>query len=145
MKIPVIDHTVNETHVWLRDTAEEIGRPGDYQTAYHALRSVLHTVRDTLVPDELMDFSSGLTPLIRGFLFEGYHLSGKPEPKRSLDAFMQAVEEALQRDDETDVDAETASKAVFSQLEKHLAEGQARHVREMLHGEIQELWPAAVS
>lgn len=143
MKIPIIDHTVNETYLWLRGTAEDIGRPGDYQTAYHALRAVLHTVRDTLVPDELMHLSSELTPLIRGFMFEGYHLAGKPEPKRSRTAYLQAVNEALQRDVETDVDAETASKAVFRQLAKHLDEGQARHVRQMLHGEVQEMWPSA--
>lgn len=143
MKIPIIDHTVNETNVWLRQTAEEIGRPEDYQTAYHALRSVLHTVRDALVPDELMDLSSGLTPLLRGFLFEGYHLSGKPEPKRSLQAFLGAVEERLQRDGETNIDAGAASKAVFRLLERHLDEGQARHVRGMLHREVQGIWPSA--
>ena len=143
MNLPFITNTVADTNTWLREIAGEIERPGDYQAAYHTLRAVLHTVRDTLVPEETMNLSAELTPLLRGILFEGYRLAGKPEPKRSLDIFLQAVDEHLLRYNEIDIDPEAACRAVFAQLEKHLAAGQSNHVRHMLNHEVQDLWPAA--
>jgi uncharacterized protein (DUF2267 family) len=44
--LDVFDRTLQITHVWLDDIMAELGP--DRQRAYHALRAVLHALRDRL-------------------------------------------------------------------------------------------------
>ena len=53
MSIPgleVFDQTLQKTNIWLKDIIGKVGP--DRQRAYHALRAVLHTLRDRLTVEE---------------------------------------------------------------------------------------------
>jgi uncharacterized protein (DUF2267 family) len=139
-KPAIIERAYQDAETWLIDLAERIDQPLDLHNAYHALRAVLHTMRDNLLPDEAMDVSSQLPTLIRGIYFEGYRLPDKPEPHRSRKQFLEAVEAQLENEDARELDAEKCARAVFALLQQRLDPGQAAQARDMLHGDVQALW-----
>ncbi|MGK7297332.1 MAG: DUF2267 domain-containing protein [Candidatus Wenzhouxiangella sp. M2_3B_020] len=141
-KPPIIERAYQDAEVWLIRIAEGLERPGELQDAYHALRAVLHVVRDNLIPDEAMDFASQLPMLVRGVYFEGYRLAGRPLKHRSRDEFLDAVRRQLDDEAGLSLDPERCVRVVFGILDEHLDDGQAAQVRDMLHKEIQQFWPS---
>ena len=77
--------------------------------------------------------------LIRGFYYEGWDPSQKPERVRSKEAFLAHVAEILPNDPE--LDPERVTRAVFELLTKRIPRGEIQHVRSSLPKEIKELWP----
>lgn len=131
------DRTLNETNVWLAEIADELGRP-DRQVAYHALRGVLHALRDRLPVGEAFDLAAQLPMLVRGFYFEGYRPGGKPG-KLDRDAFLCRVRDALQP--AGGANAQAAALAVFVVLGRHVSAGEIAQVRAALPRDLRALWP----
>lgn len=138
LRIPAIDRTVQETDTWIKEIANVMGTE-DRQAAYHALRGTLFTVRDRLEPGEAADLSAQLPMLVRGIFYEGYHHGNKPEKWRSRDEFLDRVGKDFSEIDYND--PETAAKAVFTVLGRHVSEGEINKVRHMLPDDVRELWP----
>ena len=140
-KPAIIERSSQEAYAWLNDIADGLNREGDLRGAYDALRAVLHTLRDTLLPEEAMDLASQLPTLIRGVFFEGYHLRKRPMVYRSQDEFAQAIDDLLSGAKINVLDPETCARVVFGVLSERISEGQAAHARGMLNKEAQRLWP----
>ena len=135
--LPGFDRTLHETNAWLAEIAHELGRP-DRQVAYHALRGVLHALRDRLPVGEVFDLAAQLPMLVRGLFFEGYHPSGKPE-KLGRTAFLDRVHEALQP--AGGANAHAAVLAVLTVLGRHVSTGEIMQVRAVLPEELRAFWP----
>lgn len=131
-----LDRAVHKTNIWLKDIMEEAGW-NNPERAYLALRNTLHAIRDRLLPEEAADLASQLPLLIRGFFYEGYRPTGKPEVVRTREEFLSGLQEAFLTDSE--VEADDAARAVLAVMHRHITEGQMRHVIDSLPGEIAEL------
>lgn len=139
-KPEIIERAYQDAQNWLLDIAGKLERPDDLHAAYHALRSVLHSLRDNLVPDEALDLASQLPMLVRGIYFEGYRLSGRPVTHRKLGSFLESVRNQLETEAPQDLDPERCARAVFATLSRHLDAGQVKQARDMLHKDVQPLW-----
>jgi uncharacterized protein (DUF2267 family) len=64
--LAVLDHTVQETNVWLKAIGEQLQL--DRHDAYIALRAVLHALRDRLPPEVAVHLGAQLRMLIRAFI-----------------------------------------------------------------------------
>ena len=84
--LAVLDHTVQETNVWLRIVADQL-QIEDRHHAYIALRAVLHALRDRLRPEVAVHLGAQLPTLVRGVYYEGWHMAGKPTKDRSVQDF----------------------------------------------------------
>ena len=135
--LDVMDRTVHDTNVWLKEISEEMGHP-DRQMAYHALRGVLFTLRDRLTVEEAAHFASQLPLLVRGIFYEGYKVSGKPEKYRDRDEWLKRVSRELEQTGGQN--PENATMAVFSVISRHVTEGEVDQVREMLPFDIRAMW-----
>jgi uncharacterized protein (DUF2267 family) len=93
----VFDTTIQTTNIWLDEIMQELNWD-DRHRAYHALRAVLHTLRDRLSVDEVAQLSAQLALLVRGAFFEGWHPAHKPVKERSEDAFISHVSESFALD-----------------------------------------------
>ena len=82
--VAALDHSVQETNVWLRAVAEQLHFE-DRQRAYNALRAVLHALRDRLPPEVAVHLGAQLPMLVRGLYYEGWHMAGKPTKERSVE------------------------------------------------------------
>jgi uncharacterized protein (DUF2267 family) len=135
--VPAFDSTVQTTNIWLHDIMERL----DWQDrlhAYHALRSVLHALRDRLSVDQAAAFGAQLPMLIRGFYYEGWHPAGTPSKERSREDFLAHVAQTF-RDDQRSR-TEDVVRAVFEVIAKHVTPGEIKHVKFALPGEIRSLW-----
>ncbi len=135
------DTTVQKTNIWLTDIMEQQGWE-DRNRAYLALRGVLHALRDRLTPEEAAHFAAELPVLLRGIFYEGWSPSGKPIKMDRKD-FFSDVSKVFQ--DDPPLDPEQVTRTVFSVLEKHISEGEISDIRNILPGEIRNLWERRLS
>lgn len=136
--LPVFDDTIQKTNIWLNEVMDELGP--DRQRAYHALRAVLHTLRDRLTTEEAAHLSAQLPMLIRGIYFEGWDPQRQPSKQRSSEQFVADVSSRLQM--VGPVNPESATRAVFRAIDRHVTAGETADVKDMLTEDIRTLWPA---
>ena len=135
--ISSFESTIHKTNMWLKDVMEELDWDS-YERAYHALRAVLHALRDRLSTAEVADLAAQLPMLVRGFYYEGWSPSQRTTPIRHKEQFLEQIDQAF-RDDMT-VDAEEVARAVFRVISKHVSSGEIADITHTLPREIRELW-----
>ena len=134
--LEVFDQTLQKTNIWLKGLMDDLGP--DRQRAYHALRAVLHSLRDRLTVEEAAHLSTQLPLLVRGIYFEGWHPAGKPNKDRSVEEFLGHVETRLQGVEP--INPEVATRAVFRLLQQNVTEREVDHVKAMMGKPLQRLW-----
>jgi uncharacterized protein (DUF2267 family) len=137
--ITAFDSTLQTTNVWLNDILNQLGWQ-DRHRAYHALRAVLHALRDRLSVDQAAALGAQLPMLIRGFYYDGWHPAGKPTKERRREDFLAQVASAFR--DDPGANPEDVARAVFQVMAKHVSPGEIKHVKFALPGEIRTLWSA---
>ncbi len=138
--ISAFDRTLHTTNVWLNDLMGQMGWQ-DKHRAYHALRAVLHALRDRLPVDHTSALGAQLPMLIRGFYYEGWHPHDKPIKERKKEEFLAHVAAAFTNDPQ--VNPEEVARAVFAVLAKHVTVGELQQVKITLPSEIRSLWSDA--
>jgi uncharacterized protein (DUF2267 family) len=139
--LSVFDSTINITNVWLNEIMEE-GGWRNKQTAYVALRAVLHALRDRLSVDEAAHLGAQLPMLIRGIYYEGWDPSKNPTRDRSIVKFLDHIASDLRAANQ--VGPEACARAVFAVLSRRISEGEIDDIRGALPAELQALWPEPV-
>ena len=137
-KVSAFESTVQQTHQWLDEINEELGR-GDRQQAYRILRAVLIALRDRLTVEEATDLGAQLPMLVRGFYYEQWNPAKSPTRERKLEEFLARVAENTQ--EAVDGNPEPLARAVFHVLSKHVTEGETSDVKSNLPEDIRSLWP----
>jgi uncharacterized protein (DUF2267 family) len=135
--IEAFDSTLQTTNTWINDVAKQLGLQ-DRHAAYHALRVVLHALRDRLSVDQAAGLGSQLPMLVRGIFFEGWQPQGKPLRIRHKDEFLQPIARQLTQGG---YDPEMVTRTVFDVLSRHVSKGEARHLKWAMPGEIRYLFP----
>ena len=136
--VSAFDSTMQTTNLWLHDIQDRLGWL-EPQRAYHALRAVLHALRNRLPVDQAAALAAQLPMLVRGFYYEGWHPHGKPVKERHKEEFLAHVADAF-REDFT-VEPEEVTRAVFEVLAKHVTTGEIEAVKRCLPAELCDLWP----
>lgn len=135
--LPVFDKTLQTTNIWLNEISEGIGL--DRQCAYHALKAVLHALRDRLLIDESAHLSAQLPILVRGIYFDGWNPGHAPNRERAMELFLNHVEEGLR--DIRSIDPEAVCRTVFATLERHISKGELEDIKDGLPKGVRQLWP----
>jgi uncharacterized protein (DUF2267 family) len=136
--IPHVEASIHTANVWLKELAQELGWE-DRERAYHALRAVLHALRDRLTVDEAADLGAQLPLLIRGLYYEGWDPSSTPVKERHREVFLHRIAAAFQHD--AAIYPEGIAWAVFKLLERHVSSGEIKDILHVLPREIRSLWP----
>ncbi len=137
--LDAFDATVHKTNAWLTDIMEQL-ETADRHEAYHALRVVLHALRDRLTVEEAVHLAAQLPMLVRGFYYEGWRPGGKPL-KTHREEFLAAIQAGSRT---TDADeAERLARAVFQVVAAHITEGEIRDIKGILPKDIRTLWPSS--
>ena len=92
--IPSIETTVHKTHKLLNQIASGHELIADTQAAYDAFNAVMTTLRDRLTLESAHAIGAQLTPLARGFYYEGWQPGNAPQ-KLSREEFEAVVTEKL--------------------------------------------------
>ena len=123
--VTVLDHTVQETNVWLKAVEDELGLD-TRQQAYNALRAVLHTLRDRLPAEVAIKLGAQLPMLVRGIYYEGWHAAATPTRERHIEDFAEHVLSELPG--QFPLDALTVARGVFEILWEKLDPGEFEKV-----------------
>ncbi|WP_292353941.1 DUF2267 domain-containing protein [Mesorhizobium sp.] len=144
-RVPTMAHSVSHTSIahaaeQAQQWANELAKDLDWneQSAFRLLRSVLHTLRDWLSPEEMADLSAQLPTLVRGIYFEGWS-PAKPASERTKRDFVISVRNSFGYEAEVDIDKAIA--AVFKLLDRHISHGEIVQVRNSMKKSLRHLWP----
>jgi uncharacterized protein (DUF2267 family) len=140
--LEVFDRTIQTTNIWLDELMKELPWMQRHQ-AFHALRVVLHTLRDHLPVNNVAHLSAQLPMLIRGLFFEGWQPAKTPVHERSRDEFLMHITDAFVLTIEAD--PRQIAAAVFRLLSAFLNEGEIAKVQHSLPAAVRELWIASVA
>lgn len=132
-----------EANKFVREVADELQNGGDATHAYRVTKSVFHTVRDVLSPQESLHLVAQLPLLIKGVYVDGWHMDTK-ERIRSMPQFLDCLRRQSERsagrdfgDDET---AKRSVKAVLNVLKRRVAVGQIQDMIDQFPMELAGLW-----
>lgn len=135
-----LQHTTEHTRRWIDAIRQEMG--GSEQEAWHALRAVLHTLRDRILATEAADLAAQLPMLVRGLFYEGWRPGRPPEALDTEASFLARVGEHLRGG--PPIDPRVATRAVFRVIGRFVTWGEVRQVIGQLPAEVRDLWPAPV-
>lgn len=131
-----LDHTVDETNVWLKAVEQEL-ELDSRQQAYNALRAVLHTLRDRIPPEVAIKLGAQLPILLRGIYYENWHAAGTPTKERHAVDFADHVGSELPQ--QFPEDPLTVLRGVFEVLWEKLDPGEFDKVMQHLPAQLREL------
>jgi len=134
--VTTLDHTVQETIVWLKAVEEEL-QLDSRQQAYDALRAVLHALRDRVPPEVAIKLGAQLPILLRGIYYENWHAAGTPTKERHARDFADHVGTELSQ--QFPIDPLTVVRGVFEVLWEKLDSGEFDKVMHHLPAALREL------
>jgi len=129
-----LEASLQKTRGWLVELEDELDRtaPGgarirrpDPQEEYHALRAVLHLLRDHLPLPEVAQLGAQLPIVVRGLYYEGWRPASPKE--RDLAAELARAHHEL-GGERSLVDPEAALRAAFAVVSRHVSPGELADV-----------------
>jgi uncharacterized protein (DUF2267 family) len=87
--LEVFDKTLQITHIWVDEIMAELGP--DRQRAYHALRAVLHALRDRLPLNLAAHLGAQLPLLVRGIYYDSWDPQPETTRERKQAEFLERV------------------------------------------------------
>lgn len=127
--LEVFDRTIQTTNVWLDDIMHQLDW-SDRHKAYHALRAVLHALRDRLPVNDAGHLSAQLPMLVRGVFFEGWRPARTPIRERTRDEFLSHVTDAFALD--LTADSKAITKGVLRVIARYVTPGEREKVKGIL-------------
>ena len=134
--LEIFDRTIQTTNIWLDEIMAELGP--DRHVAWKVLSIVLHKLRDRLSVENAAHLAAQLPLLIRGAYYDQYQPARQPSDCDSIEAFTAEVDTWLS--DIRPVDPETATRAVFGVLLRHVEPGQIAKIQGVLPASIRTFW-----
>src|SRR5215211_552692 len=121
-----------------RRFSNEIG--ADRRLAWRILGVVLRALRDRMPVEDAAHLAAQLPLVIRGAFYEQYRPVLQPDSMRSRAEFVARVAQSFESGARP-VHTEKAIMAVFSAVQRHVAEAETAKVRHALPEDIRTLWP----
>jgi uncharacterized protein (DUF2267 family) len=134
--VTVLDHTVQETNIWLKAVQEDL-QLDNRQQAYNALRAVLHALRDRVPPEVAIKLGAQFPILLRGIYYENWHAAGTPTKERHASDFADHVGSELSQ--QFPFDPLTVMRGVFEILWEKLDPGEFEKVMQHLPAQLRNL------
>lgn len=131
-----------EAETFIRDLAGELGYPDDRNRAARVLKSVLHTMRDIIPPEESVEFMAQLPMFLKAVYVEGWTLS-QDVSIRSQEEFMAEVRRndgnVAARDFADEDDVSRSVSVVFMMLHRYVSLGEMEDIRAVLPKKLKPL------
>ena len=138
---------VQNSNIFLRDLAQELGDPEDRARAGRVLRSVLRAFRNRLTHEESMHLLAQLPMCIKALYVDGWKLSRSPQKIKHVDEFIKEVMKQdarrAQKDFKNEEDAAEATRAVFRVIKRHVSDGEAQDIEAELPRQLKAFWEGA--
>jgi uncharacterized protein (DUF2267 family) len=132
-----------EANLLLKEVADELGNPQDTDHAYRVMKSVFHTMRDILSPQESLHLLSQLPMAIKGVYVDSWKIN-ESKRIRSMPEFLEALRAknapSAARDFGSDETAIQHTRCVLNVIKRHVATGEVQHMIDQFPTELIPLW-----
>ena len=92
------DNYSQKANEFVKEIAAELGSPEDTGHAGRVIRSVFHTVRETITPEESMHMIAQLPLYIKAVYVDNWKLSEKQGKVRSMEEFLGELRQKAWKD-----------------------------------------------
>jgi uncharacterized protein (DUF2267 family) len=125
----------SEGEAFLKELAVELGYPDDRNRAARVLRSIIHTLRDIITPEENVAFLAQLPMFLKAVYVEGWTL--KPAGRiRNIEQLIDAIRgndtNTAGRDFSDDEEVEKSVSVIFKVLRRYVSLGEMEDIRAVL-------------
>lgn len=135
--VAALRRSAEKTEQWLRELADELGRPGDRRYAFRVLRAFLHALRDRLTVDAAAHLGAQLPEFLRGVYYEGWRPSRTPERYHDLETFLRRIARDAGLSGHTE--AASCAEAAACVLRLHVSPGEVRKIRAALPRDVADV------
>lgn len=122
-----LDSSLQTTMEWLTEIQKELEWP-DKEKVYKATKAVLQAIRDRSPFEEVLHFTAELPLVMKGMMFDGYTLSGKPLKIRNLAEFFDLVQEQYDAGPGNVINADDACRGVINIIIDKVGEGEMKKI-----------------
>lgn len=131
----VLNHSLQEADIWLRELCEEGGFATPEQ-AYTALRAVLHALRDRLTTEMAIKLSAQLPLVFKGVFIDSWHPGATPEKIDTPEQFLDKVTQHASGSN--NLDPERATRGVIKLLNRKISSAQLDKAIEQLPDALEQ-------
>ncbi|RWQ13524.1 DUF2267 domain-containing protein [Mesorhizobium sp.] len=132
-----LNSTLQATQNWISDLMWRL-RWQDRERVYRALIATLHALRDCLDRDEAVYMGAQLPALLRGFYYEGWNPTGRPNG-RNRNSILDRIHDGVHHD--AAVDPEEVARSVLAQFVDRLPAAEVENAKATSPGVLHDLWP----
>jgi uncharacterized protein (DUF2267 family) len=131
--------TIDKTNRILKEIEDAYGWPRDRrQQSYHALKAVLHALRDRLTIEESSDLAAQLPTLVRGLYYEGWDPNRVPL-KMNREEFLGRVRQDFPYTIEGGI--ELLVRRTIEALRQYVTDGEWEDIRSVLPKDMAGILP----
>jgi len=127
------DATLQLTNTWLNELADEL-KWTDHARSYHALRAVLHALRDRLTVGEAAALGAQLPMLVRGFFYEGWRPNDGPRRGHKPEEFLADI--GMSFHDAPEAELRQITRAVLRLLLRHVSAVEINGIKHAVPAEL---------
>lgn len=129
---------------FVNKVAAELGNPEDKEHAGRVIKSVLHSLREVITPEESMHLISQLPMYLKAVYVDGWKLSESANRVKFLDEFLEKVRNnaprTAGRDFGNDESTRDNIQAVFRVIKQQVNKGEVEDIKVQLPESLAELW-----
>lgn len=140
-----INRYATEATEFLSKVAKELNNGNDLNHAGRVTVSVLHTLRDSISPDESMHLISQLPMILKGIYVDGWDFSKRMTKKDSIEDFLDYLRLqnlTADRDFADNEQGEENVRAVLRVMRQYVSDGEIRHIKQQLPEPVAALFDA---
>ena len=138
----LFNNYIQPAELFIKEVAEELGNIQDTKAALRVTRSVFHTLRDMLTPEESLHLVAQLPMILKAIYVDGWK-SGTVNRIRSMQEFLNCLKSNSDRpevDFGNNDEAVNAVQCVLDVVQRHVTIGEIAHIVDQFPQELLILW-----
>ena len=138
----LFNNYIQPAEFFIKEVAEELGNIQDTKAALRVTRSVFHTLRDMLTPEESLHLVAQLPMILKAIYVDGWK-PGTVNRIRSMQEFLNCLKSNSDRpevDFGNNDEAVNAVQCVLDVVQRHVTIGEIAHIVDQFPQELLILW-----
>ena len=138
----LFNNYIQPAELFIKEVAEELGNIQDTKAALRVTRSVFHTLRDMLTPEESLHLVAQLPMILKAIYVDGWK-PGTVNRIRSMQEFLNCLKSNSDRpevDFGNNDEAVNAVQCVLDVVQRHVTVGEIAHIVDQFPQELLILW-----
>ena len=138
----LFNNYIQPAELFIKEVAEELGNIQDTKAALRVTRSVFHTLRDMLTPEESLHLVAQLPMILKAIYVDGWK-PGTVNRIRSMQEFLNFLKSNSDRpevDFGNNDEAVNAVQCVLDVVQRHVTIGEIAHIVDQFPQELLILW-----